>query len=64
MIEKANFYYKLFLNWTNEKIQSTFLLENGLDFKFIKAFDKNLLKSQSPMVLLATPGMLHAGLSM
>jgi integrator complex subunit 11 len=45
MIEKANFYYKLFLNWTNEKIQSTFLLENGLDFKFIKAFDKNLLKS-------------------
>ena len=34
------------------------------DFKHIKPFDKNLLKSNSPMVLFATPGMLHGGTSL
>lgn len=24
LIEKANFYYRLFVNWTNEKIKSCF----------------------------------------
>ena len=33
------------------------------DFKYIHAFDKNLIKSPQPMVLFATPGMLHGGLS-
>ena len=32
------------------------------DFKYIKAFDKALIKSTSPMVLFATPGMLHGGI--
>ncbi len=61
MIDKANFYYRLFVNWTNEKIQNCYVYNNLFDFKHIKPFDRNLLKSALPMVLLATPGMLHGG---
>jgi integrator complex subunit 11 len=64
MVEKANLYYKLFINWTNEKIKQTFLWRNMFDFKHIKPFERSLADSQSPMVLLASPGMLHAGLSL
>jgi integrator complex subunit 11 len=64
MIEKANFYYRLFVNWTNEKIKSAYLTDNVFDFKHIKPFSRTLLKTNLPMVLFATPGMLHAGLSM
>ncbi|KAL4498516.1 hypothetical protein ABPG72_019634 [Tetrahymena utriculariae] len=64
MIEKANFYYKLFVNWTNEKIKSSYLTDNMFDFKYIKPFSRSLIKTNGPMVLFATPGMLHAGLSM
>jgi integrator complex subunit 11 len=34
------------------------------DFKHIKPFDKALMRSPKPMVLFATPGMLHGGLSL
>jgi integrator complex subunit 11 len=34
------------------------------DFKYIQTFDKVLLLNPSPMVLFATPGMLHGGLSL
>lgn len=37
LTERANFYYKLFTNWTNEKIKTTFI-ENGInmfDFKHV-----------------------------
>ena len=64
LIEKANFYYKLFVNWENENIQQKFLQDSMFEFKNIQAFDKGLIRSSSPMVLLATPGMLHGGLSM
>ena len=64
MIEKANFYYKLFVGWENEKIKESFLEGNAFEFKHIKPFDKNLIRSSSPMVVFATPGMLHGGMSM
>lgn len=64
MIEKANLYYKLFIHWTNEKIKMTFVQRNMFDFKHIKTFEKSFLDHSGPMVLLATPGMLHAGLSL
>eukprot|EP01016_Furgasonia_blochmanni_P057442 TRINITY_DN997_c0_g1_i4.p2 TRINITY_DN997_c0_g1~~TRINITY_DN997_c0_g1_i4.p2 ORF type:complete len:353 (+),score=104.03 TRINITY_DN997_c0_g1_i4:883-1941(+) len=64
MTEKANFYYKLFINWTNQKIKSTFIKNNLFDFKHIWPFDKTMMRSSQPMVLFATPGMLHGGLSM
>lgn len=63
LIDKANFYYRLFVNWTNEKIKTSFVQSNLFDYNYIKPFERSLIKSPSPMVLLATPGMLHAGLS-
>lgn len=63
LIEKVHFYYKLFANWENENIQNKFLTQNIFDFKNIHPFDKVLIRSNSSMVLLATPGMLHGGLS-
>uniref|UniRef100_A0A6B2KZ25 Integrator complex subunit 11 n=1 Tax=Arcella intermedia TaxID=1963864 RepID=A0A6B2KZ25_9EUKA len=65
LTERANMYYELFINWTNEKIKSTFVNRNMFDFKHIKPFpDKALLDRPGPMVLFATPGMLHAGTSL
>ena len=64
LISKANFYYKLFVNWENEKLKHSFVEKNMFEFKYITSFDRNLIKSPEPMVLLATPGMLHGGLSM
>lgn len=64
LVEKANVYYKLFINWTNEKIKSTFVKRNMFDFKHIQPFDKNMIDHVGPCVLFATPGMLHAGMSL
>ncbi|KYQ94230.1 integrator complex subunit 11 [Tieghemostelium lacteum] len=64
LAEKANFYYKLFINWTNQKIKQTFVQRNMFDFKHIKPFQSHLVDAPGPMVLFATPGMLHAGASL
>mmetsp|Transcript_38968 Transcript_38968/g.63137 ORF Transcript_38968/g.63137 Transcript_38968/m.63137 type:complete len:395 (+) Transcript_38968:3-1187(+) len=66
LTEKANCYYKLFINWTNQKIKKTFVKRNMFDFAHIKAFDRETvdLDAPGPMVLFATPGMLHAGQSL
>ena len=29
------------------------------NFKYISQFDRNLINSPEPMIVLATPGMLH-----
>jgi len=64
LTEKANHYYKLFITWTNQKIRNTFVQRNLFDFKHIKAFDRSYIENPGPMVVFATPGMLHAGLSL
>ena len=64
LTEKANQYYKLFINWTNEKIKETFVQRNMFDFKHIRPFDRSYATLPGPMVLFATPGMLHAGTSL
>ncbi|KAF2077278.1 hypothetical protein CYY_001403 [Polysphondylium violaceum] len=64
LAEKANFYYKLFINWTNQKIKQTFVSRNMFDFKHIKPFPNHMVDAPGPMVLFATPGMLHAGASL
>lgn len=64
LAEKANFYYKLFTNWTNQKIKNMFCERNVFDFTFVKHGDKSVTKSTQPMVIFATPGMLHGGLSL
>eukprot|EP00026_Physarum_polycephalum_P004180 Phypoly_transcript_04197.p1 GENE.Phypoly_transcript_04197~~Phypoly_transcript_04197.p1 ORF type:complete len:689 (+),score=102.38 Phypoly_transcript_04197:127-2193(+) len=64
LTEKANLYYKLFINWTNQKIKKTFVQRNMFDFKHIRPFERSLVDAPGAMVLFATPGMLHAGLSL
>ncbi|XP_061456507.1 integrator complex subunit 11 isoform X1 [Rhineura floridana] len=64
LTEKANHYYKLFITWTNQKIRKTFVQRNMFEFKHIKAFDRAYADNPGPMVVFATPGMLHAGQSL
>lgn len=64
LTERATEFYKLFINWTNQKIKSTFAQRNAFDFKHIKAWKKDYLDNKGPMVLFATPGMLNAGTSL
>ncbi|RIA91482.1 beta-lactamase-like protein [Glomus cerebriforme] len=64
MTEKANDYYKLFINWTNEKIKNIFVQRNMFDFKHIKPWDRQYMDLPGPAVLFATPGMLHIGTSL
>lgn len=61
---KATEYYKLFITWTNQKIKNTFVERNMFDFKHIKSFDRSYIDNPGPMVVFATPGMLHGGLSL
>jgi hypothetical protein len=94
MMEKANFYYKLFFQWMNENMRehrpdtyamSSFLSFSGawhssiflstiqtiqtmhayrsaFSFKHVKPLEKGMETKAGPMVIFATPGMLHAGL--
>ncbi|XP_063065335.1 integrator complex subunit 11 [Engraulis encrasicolus] len=64
LTEKANHYYKLFITWTNQKIRKTFVQRNMFEFKHIKPFDRAYADNPGPMVVFATPGMLHAGQSL
>lgn len=64
LTEKATNYYKMFITWTNEKIKKTFVQRNMFDFKHIKPFDRSYIDNPGSMVVFATPGMLHAGLSL
>ena len=64
LTEKANNYYKMFITWTNQKIRKTFVQRNMFDFKHIKPFDRHCIDNPGPVVVFATPGMLHAGLSL
>lgn len=61
---QANNYYKMFITWTNQKIRKTFVQRNMFEFKHIRPFDKSYADTPGPMVVFATPGMLHAGLSL
>ncbi|THD21787.1 Integrator complex subunit [Fasciola hepatica] len=64
MAEKANEYYKLFISWTNQKIKETFVTRNMFEFKHIKPLGQGMVDNPGPMVVFATPGMLHAGQSL
>lgn len=64
MTERANEYYKLFVGWTNEHIKSTFVESNPFDFIGVKTWKTENVDDSSPCVLLASPGMLHAGTSL
>ncbi|KAK9811374.1 hypothetical protein WJX72_002754 [[Myrmecia] bisecta] len=64
MTSKANLYYQLFINWTNEKVKRTFSKRNPFAFGRMQLWQRNFIDQPGPCVLFATPGMLHGGLSL
>lgn len=61
---RANEYYKLFISWTNQQVKHNFVHRNPFDFRHVRAFERAHMHRPGPMVVFATPGMLHAGLSL
>ncbi|EQB61700.1 cleavage and polyadenylation specificity factor subunit 3 [Vairimorpha apis BRL 01] len=64
LTEKANNIYKQFISYTNENIIRNATKNNVFDFKNISTFQKHHLDLNTPMVLFASPGMLHSGVSL
>ena len=68
--ERATALYKLFVGWTNERIQKTFGCGtrmtggNAFDFTCAQRWKESYMVEDRPMVLLATPGMMNNGLSL
>ena len=62
--EKAFDFYKLYVSWMNQSIKRGVQKKNVFDFKHVKPLDRSFLDMQGPLVILASPGMLHAGLSL
>ncbi len=61
LTEKANKYYKLFVNWTNQRLKQTFHTRNLFDFRRVKPFERAYIDEARPMILFASPGMLNSG---
>ncbi|KAL8426547.1 hypothetical protein Efla_006612 [Eimeria flavescens] len=87
MTEKANKYYKLYVQWTGSDLAHRLDGVNSqhhsfadhvdedesaaadeefgaFDFSHISTLPPDVLTAPTPMVLLATPGMLHGGLAL
>lgn len=63
MTQKANHYYRLYTNWTSTTLKKP-TTRNMFDFRHITAFEMAYADQEGPMVLFASPGMLHAGTSL
>lgn len=63
---KVHFFYKFFSNWLNYNInyQIKKNCKNPFDLENIKKYERIYGKLEQPMLVLATPGMLHGGTSM
>ncbi|XP_047308307.1 cleavage and polyadenylation specificity factor subunit 3-II [Impatiens glandulifera] len=61
---QANMYYKMLINWTNQKVKDTYASRNAFDFKNVCSFDRSIINAPGPCVLFATPGMLIGGFSL
>ncbi|KAF3649244.1 Cleavage and polyadenylation specificity factor subunit 3-II [Capsicum annuum] len=61
---QANMYYKVFINWTSQKVKNSSTTRNAFDFKNVRSFDRSMINAPGPCVLFATPGMLTGGFSL
>lgn len=61
LIEKVNYYYKLFIFWINQKICKIFVQRNMFEFKYIKVFDWVFVDNLGLMVVFVMLGMLYVG---
>ncbi|KAJ5078562.1 integrator complex subunit 11 [Anaeramoeba ignava] len=68
LAEKANEFYKIFSNWMNQELKDSVLKKNRnvFEFRHIKPFDRTKvsIETPGPMVMFASPGMLHSGTSL
>lgn len=64
LTEKANEIYKKFISYTNETVKKKIFERNVFEYKHIRPFQKHLLDVDGPVVLFASPGMLHSGMSL
>ncbi|XP_055908955.1 integrator complex subunit 11 isoform X2 [Eupeodes corollae] len=64
LTERTNSYYKMFISWTNQQMHKSNPEGEAFEFKHIKSFHRSYTDDPEPMVVLATNGMLQAGLSM
>ena len=68
--ERATALYKLFVEWTNERVKKTFgsgartTGGSAFDFTCAQRWKHSYMVEDRPMVLLATPGMMNNGLSL
>lgn len=64
MAEKANEIYRQFINYTNQTVKERFIERNLFEFKHIQQLDMHVIDRNEPMVIFASPGMLHSGTSL
>ncbi|XP_026190192.1 uncharacterized protein LOC34622775 [Cyclospora cayetanensis] len=69
MTEKANKYYKLYVQWTGSDLVHRLDCANTVQRAFADHVEEDpactdVLTAPTPVVLLATPGMLHGGLAL
>ncbi|KAJ3129547.1 Integrator complex subunit 11 [Nowakowskiella sp. JEL0407] len=64
LTSRANEYYKLYISWMNENLKQSIHKRNMFDFEFIKPWDNSLAETPGAVVLFASPGMLHSGMSL
>ena len=59
--EEANAYYRLFVQWTSASLASG---ESAFVFPHSRPYSPAMLQSADPLILFASPGMLHTGFSL
>lgn len=66
LVERVQFYYKLFLPWTNQNLQRSAMqqMKRLSGFTRFQPLPKGAELTSGSIVVLATPGMLHAGRSL
>ena len=65
LVSKANQNYTNHVGWMNQAVRETFTRAPIFDFRHIRPLEqKAALDMPGPMVLFATPGMLHSGFSL
>jgi len=64
MAAMANEYYRVFIDWTNEKLKADYGRRNPFAFQCVRPFEKHFAEHPGPMVLFSSPGMLHSGMSL
>ncbi|KNE55519.1 hypothetical protein AMAG_01407 [Allomyces macrogynus ATCC 38327] len=70
LTDRSLVYFRQYVHWTNEKLRHMVMHNdrNPFHFKHLKPLrtnhDLKVLEADGPMVVFASPGMLHSGLSL